>query len=1033
MFSLQCGRLNAAVQPGCIAARMQRGLIPRAARAASHGKVRHFAWAVRRCVRGALLGSALLLPTASGPLTAQEVNDSLRQVIQERLELVARRVGDSTGLRPDSLADRRDEPVQSEDSTLIALLELPGYGLTQYRSAGARFDPRLRLWELLGNENTDAVLIRDGRELAADTVIFDDNTGRLVTYGEEANYQPENGNEIVARRLIFDLNEDRGTAEGASTQMGALSGSWIVNGDFPWVGDNLSYGRDLMFTSCPDSVPHYHFVASNAKLSPSGMLIARNVFLHFGEVPVFWLPFLAQSTEQGRRSGLLPVRFSVNDIVRTSDSYSRRVSNIGYYWAINDYADAQMGLDWWSGNYTGISGALQYRWQRMFQTGRAEFRQFWRENGGSELAFNTNYNWEITERTRLGLRASYASSSSFVRQNSFDPREVTQSIDSNGGFDRRFDWGQMSVGGNRRQFLSDDRVEMTLPTLSLSMSTMTLFPAPPNRARFYNNVTVSASARGSRSIRDLPAQDLAENGFSFGLADTERWQGALSGTVSAGALSIAQNVNYGRNTTHDIPAGFFDPASETARAGIGSVADLQRPAFFPSALLEGSAFNADELTWSTTINYQRTLVGSTTITPNVSLSGRSVRSDTLSVGSGFVAAPSRVAFGAQLKSDVYGFYAGGNVRHKISPSFDYAFTPRSEPTDVQAALFGPRGAQPRNEVRIGLTQTIEARVGDPRADSAAAQEPADRDAGPRRLPQSRKVMVLAWRTSAVTYDFEQASEVGHYTRGFADNLTIQNQFSSDLLRGLSVSVDTDVFDDSEVTPTGGQRKFSLFVSSMNLSFSLNSRSGLVAWLGGLGRGGGGEVADSAEAEGEEGDARAAEESSAEAQPQQEQAGVFGAEQDPFAEEDDPYADPTGFETEDMGEATVVPGRGRTAGRGQQSRRRGGVGDWDASISYSLSRTRGVDLGGSQMLQTSLAFSPSEKWSVRWRSSYDVQAGVFNDHTISLERDLHRWDANFSFRQTPTGNWSFVFEVALSDNRDLHFDYEQRTALERQRR
>ena len=990
----------------------------------------------RRGVQGALLAAALLLPAATEPLAAQEVSDSLRQVIQERLERLARRVGDSTGLRPDSLADRRDETGESGDSILLALLALPGYGVTEYRSNGAHFDPRLRVWELLGDENTDAVLIRDGRELAADTVIFDDNVGRLVTFGDEANYQPENGNEIVAQRLIFDLNEDRGTAQDARTQMGALSGSWKVNGDFPWVGQDLSYGQDLTFTSCPDDKPHYHFVADNAKLSASGMLIARNVFLHFGEVPVFWLPFLAQSTEQGRRSGLLPVRFSVNDIVRTSDTYSRRVSNIGYYWAINEYADAQVGLDWWSGNYTGVTGALQYRWQRMFQTGRAEFRQFWRENGGSELAFSANYNWELTERTRMRLRASYASSSSFVRQNSFDPREVTQSIDSDGGFDRRFDWGQLSLSGNRRQFLSDDRVEMTLPTASLSLSTITLFPAPPNRARFYNNVTVSASARGSRSIRDLAAQDLAEKGFSFGLADTENWRGTLSGTVSAGALSISQNVNFGRNTTHDVPAGYFNPESAVAMAGIGSVADLQRPAFLPRSALEAGAFNADELTWSTTINYQRNLVGSTTITPHVSLSGRSVRSDTLSVGSGLVAAPTRVAIGAQLKSDIYGFYAGGSVRHKISPSFDYAFTPRSEPTDIQAALFGPRGAQPRNELRIGLNQTIEARVGDPRADSAAAEREADSsDAGPRRLPQSRKVMVLAWRTSAVTYDFEQAGELGHYTRGFADNLRIQNQFSSDLLRGLNVSVDTDIFDDSGVTPTGGQRKFSLFVSSMNLSFTLNNRSGLVTWLGGLGRRGRGEAPDSAGvAEGEtEREAGAEEEPEAEDQQFQEQeADIFGAEEDPFGAEEDPFADPTGFENEDMGEATVVPGRGGAAGR-QQSRRRGGVGDWNASISYSLARTRGVDFGGSQMLQTSLAFDPTEKWSVRWRSSYDVQAGVFNDHTISLERDLHRWDATFSFRQTPTGNWSFVFEVALSDNRDLHFDYEQRTALDRQRR
>lgn len=990
--------------------------------------------AARWGFRGLLLGVALALPAGSEPVAAQELPDSLRKVVEERLERLARSVGDSTGLRPDTLAVPRDEAPLSEDSTLLALLELPGYGLTRYRSAGARFDPRMRVWELLGNENTDAVLIRDGRELAADTVILDDSTGRMVTFGEEATYQPEGGNEIVARRLIFDLNQDRGTAEGARTEMGALAGSWKVNGDFPWVGQDLSYGRHLSFTSCPDSVPHYHFVADNAKLSASGMLIARNVFLHFGDVPVFWLPFLAQSTEQGRRSGLLPVRFSINDVVRTSDTYSRRVSNVGYYWAINDYADAQLGMDWWSGNYTGVAGALQYRWQRVFQTGRAEFRQFWRDNGGSELAFNANYNWEISERTRMRLRASYASSSSFVRQNSFDPREVTQSIDSDGGFDRRFDWGQLSVSGNRRQFLSDDRVEMTLPAVSMSLSTITLFPAPANRARFYNNVTVSASARGSRSIRDLPAQNLAENRFNFGLADTENLRGNLSGSISAGALSISQNVSYGRNTTHDIPAGYFDPSAPPAMAGIGSVADLQRPAFHPGTARDSSAFSAEELTWSTTINYQRNLIGSTTITPHVSLSGRSVNSDTLSVGNGFVAAPNRVAFGAQLKSDIYGFYSGGSVRHKFSPTFDYAFTPRSVPTEIQAALFGPRGAQPRNELRIGLNNTIEARVGDPRADPVAEPDAGARDAGPRRLPQSRKIMLLAWRTSAVTYDFEQAGELGHYTRGFADNLTIQNQLSSDLVRGMSVSVDTDIFDDSGVTPTAGQRKLSPFVSSMNLSFSLNNRSGLIAWLGGLARGRRAEAPDAAASGGESrGGAGVAEEPVGDGQPPEQEGGLAGFDEELAGPEDDPFADPTGFETEDMGEATVVPGRGSGPARTGRSRRRGGVGDWDASISYSLARTRGAVSGGSRMLQGSLSFTPTEKWSVRVRSSYDVQAGVFNDHTISLERDLHRWDANFSFRQTPTGNWSFVFEVALSDNRDLHFDYEQRTALDRQRR
>ena len=990
----------------------------------------------RRGLVWGLLAAALSLPGGASPLSGQELNDSLRSVVQERLQSLARRVGDSSGLAPpDSLRDRRE--TLTEDSTLLALLELPGYGVVEYRSEAASFETRTRILMLMAGAGDKAYLKRDGRELTADTLVFDDTTGRLVTIGEEATYKPEQGNEIQAERIIFDLNEERGTAVTARTEMGAMAGNWRVSGDFPWVDSEVSYGHALMFTSCEEDEPHYHFVAPQAKVSPSGMLVARNVILHFGEVPVFWLPFLAQSTEQGRRSGLLPVRFSVNDIVRTSDTYSRRVSNVGYYWAINDYADAQVGFDWWSGNYTAITGGLQYRWQRQFQRGRADFRQFWRENGGSELAFNANYDWEISERTRMRVSASYASSSSFVRRNSFDPREVTQSIDSQGGYNRRFDWGNVSLSANRRQFISDDRVEMTLPTANVSISTITLFPAPLNRARFYNNSTVSASGRLARSIRDLPAQNLTENGFSFRAADTEALRGGFSATLSAGALSIAQNVNFGRSVTMDVPGDFFGPATETGQAGIGSVAALQRPAFFPQELLEGSDFSADEMTWSTSINYQRNLVGSTSLTPHLSLSGRSIRSDTSSVGEGFIAAPNRVAIGAQLKSDIYGFYSGGRVRHKVSPSVDYAYTPETKPTAIQASVFGPRGAQPRNEVRFGLTQTIEARVGAQEVDSTAAEESFDPSAGPRRVPQSRKVTVLALRTSALSYDFVQASELGHFTRGFADNLRIQNQISSDLLRGLSISVEHDVFDDSEVTSMGGRRKFALFLSSMNLSFSLNNRSELFRWLNPFRRGG---EEPGAEAEGEAGtETGTGTETEGEAGPGDE-AGIrdetgpgdeAGIEDRLGLEDDLALDDPTGFEFEDMGEATIVPGRGRTdSGRGRTAARRGATGDWNASVSYSLTRMRGVDFGGSQMLQTSLSFSPTEKWSVRWRSSYDVEAAAFNDHTISLQRDLHRWEADFSFRQTPTGNWSFVFEVALSDNRDLHFDYEQRTARDR---
>ena len=78
-----------------------------------------------------------------------------------------------------------------------------------------------------------------------------------------------------------------------------------------------------------------------------------------------------------------------------------------------------------------------------------------------------------------------------------------------------------------------------------------------------------------------------------------------------------------------------------------------------------------------------------------------------------------------------------------------------------------------------------------------------------------------------------------------------------------------------------------------------------------------------------------------------------------------------------------------------------------------------------MVTGTLRLKPTERWDLSWRTAYDLEAGAFNDHSIRLSRDLHRWQANFDFLQTATGNWSFRFEVSLLDNRDLKFDYKQR--------
>ena len=237
----------------------------------------------------------------------------------------------------------------------------------------------------------------------------------------------------------------------------------------------------------------------------------------------------------------------------------------------------------------------------------------------------------------------------------------------------------------------------------------------------------------------------------------------------------------------------------------------------------------------------------------------------------------------------------------------------------------------------------------------------------------------------------RADSLGHFSEGFTTT-RLSNSISSDFLRGLQISMDHLLFDDNPEEGEG--REFAPHLSGLDLSFSLNAESPPLRWIGGLlGLGGGGDA---------------------------------GTEPDPEPEEEEelPEEDPF-MPASGVDEAQVVPGFGDSSRdiRNDGRRQRAGGSGWDADVTYSLQRPRETEFAR-QMLQFNVRFQPTEQWRASWRTSYDVELGSFNDHMISFTRELHRWEANFDFRRTVTGNWAFRFEVALSDNRDLKFDYQQ---------
>ncbi len=865
------------------------------------------------------------------------------------------------------------------DSLMRRLLELSGYTATDYEGRRAEYHAPDQVLILLGEEDDPAQVVQSEQTISAiDSIIMDDRTGFIRTRGETVTQQ-RGGEPVISENIIFDINAARGTAIAANTQFSSQA-LWYLRGDMPGVYPDSVFGEEVDFTT--DEEWRFHFAAREAKIVGGGWLVARNVTLNFDDVPVMWLPFLLQNVEGDRSSGILFPQFSLTDVVRTSRGQSRRVSNFGYYWATNDYSDLAVTGDWWSDNFFSLTGVGRYNIARQFLRGTVNFRRFWRSEGGRELTFNTNHNWQMNERTSFTMSASYASSTDFVRRNSFDPREVTQSIDSQGGFSHRFDWGSLSLSANRRQFLNDDRVEQTLPTLGLSLSSMTLFRAPEGQSSFYNNLTWSGSSSFSRSTVDRP--DQAELGFQRGLSDRIATNASFSSSLNAGGLSWSQSLRVADAVEVDIPLSVVDSLLNAPGSGIEDLATT-------------------DLNWNTGFRYQQRLVGTTTLTPTLSFSGQARRSDDIPEASSFVSGPMRTSFGAILKSDIYGFFGGfgsyDRIRHKLTPSIDYRYAPSVTPTDLQVAVFGAGEQKARNVITLGINQTFEAKrsinaqaaAPDPgvfdsiAADSTALQAPPlDPTAPAPRTAAEEIINLLSLRTQAVTYDFVRGGD-GRFIDGF-QTTSIRNSITSDLLRGLSVDVTHNLFGEDDA----GDRTWDPLLTSMNLSFSMNNRTNILGFLP-----------------------------------------FIGGDKAPEEFEDEEFRD----ELDDVSPndpSMIVPGQGnldRDAQREnelRQRRRSGSTGQWNLSLSYSLNRVRDQETPASQMLRSTLRFKATENWDVNWRTSFDVANGDFLDHSIRLTRDLGRWEARFDFLQTATGNWSFRFNVALIDLRDLKFEYDQRS-------
>ncbi|HEU4829481.1 MAG TPA: twin-arginine translocase subunit TatC, partial [Gemmatimonadales bacterium] len=423
----------------------------------------------RRRRRAAAAAAALLFALVALPGNAAAQDKPVRRPPADSLRRPARDSARAVrpGAEPGDTGNRF--PVTRSDSVLQALLARPGFTVTRYRADSATLFAEERRFELSGKAYTE----REGMTLSAERIAYDERNCLLTASGEPTLV--DQGRTLVGESIRYDTCEGQGLVRGGQTQFEEAGTVWFLRGN---VSQDSSSTRVFAgvstITSCPLPVPHYRFAVGKVKWVSNSMIVARPVVLYIRDVPVLWLPFIFQDTRPGRRSGILVPKVGINDIVRTSGSYNRQITNIGYYWAPSDYLDFTGRMDWYSGRYVQFGVTSQYRFLDRFMDGSIGVNRQYETGGARGFGFRWTHRQNFNISTSLNLDVNYLTNSTIVEQNALDPSLNTQQISSSVNFTKRFGWGSIALGGNRRQNLSDRSSNSQLPSLNISPKPLNL-------------------------------------------------------------------------------------------------------------------------------------------------------------------------------------------------------------------------------------------------------------------------------------------------------------------------------------------------------------------------------------------------------------------------------------------------------------------------------------------------------------------------------------------------------------------------------
>ena len=371
-----------------------------------------------------------------------------------------------------------------------------------------------RVLDLVGEDRIllsgNVVLKYGDVEIRAGQVVFDRAAKQITaepleTEGEVSGIPHfTRGAEVFSgMKMIYDIESGRGRVwEGRATSQNR----YHIRGEQALL-DSLKnvFLKDLTISTCDDEDhEHYRFQIGRLKMVENDKAIARNVTFQLGPVPVMWFPFYVFPLQQGRRSGVLTPSIGSN----SRDGFS--VSNLGYYYAPNDYWDATLSATLREQGGILLNGDLAYHVRN--RTRGSIDLQF--ENVNTTTGSSTrNFRFSLNHWQRLSSTSSVRATGNFTSSRTFDQRNtdnlynfLNQQLRSSVSFDKNWREAGRSVDVGLtyiRDLEKKSNDFRGFPRLTFRQSRRRIFGDGSERSPGSGR---SPGSSGSRSLQSTPSR-----------------------------------------------------------------------------------------------------------------------------------------------------------------------------------------------------------------------------------------------------------------------------------------------------------------------------------------------------------------------------------------------------------------------------------------------------------------------------------------------------------------------------------------------